>query len=207
MLKQHRRAKFKQRTEFNTRPYLATLTAVGGGACVGLSFHWLERRSLVPKEGPAGRVRHLKTDETWTRIDAQVEEFHSPKWKRNQDRIGAVAPSINNRWRATQIEIRGDSNFDDLRQKLEAQPGYYAVVLEFEGKGPTHMCALYNEGGPLEFFEPNSGEYKLSMAKAPSFFRDLRTHYAGFIGTDGVRAPKELKNVLLHPIGVGINHT
>jgi hypothetical protein len=200
-LKLFRVAKFKQRRQLKSRPHLATLPYVQGGGCTGLSFCWIEQRLWYPRVPASVRLARFNTDEAWTRIDQLANRFNNSGLGRAA-RVDAVAPNIPGKARGAAIPIDGDGDFQELRQVLAAEPGYYVVELVFKAGRISHLCALYSGGMGLEFFDPNSGEYVLPKAAAAGFFRNLRAHYANYIGADGARTPQEFDTVWLFPIGV-----
>jgi hypothetical protein len=200
-LKVFRVAKFKQRRQIKSRPHLATLPYVQNGGCTGLSFCWIEQRLWYPRVPASVRLARFNTDEAWTRINQLANRFNNSGLGRSA-RVSAVAPNIPGRGRGTPIPIDGDGDFGDLRRALDAEPGYYVVELVFKGRSISHLCALYNGGMGLEFFDPNSGEYLLPKLAVASFFRHLRTHYANYVGADGRAVAQEFETVWLFPIGV-----
>lgn len=200
-LKLFRVAKFKQRRQLKSRPHLATLPYVQGGGCTGLSFCWIEQRLWYPRVPASVRMARFNTDEAWTRINQLANRFNNSGLRRAA-RVDAVAPNIPGRARGAALAVDGDGDFQELRQMLSSQPGYYVVELVFKAGSISHLCALYSGGTGLEFFDPNSGEYALPKAVAPLFFRNLRTHYANYIGVDGAKVPQVFDTVWLFPIGV-----
>lgn len=200
-LKIHRVAKFKQRRQIKSRAHLAGLAHIQIGGCTGLSFCWIEQRLWYPRVPASVRIARFNTDEAWTRIDQLANRFNQGGL-RGAARVNAVAPNIPGRRRGSAIEIDGDGDFSDLRQALDAAPGYYVVELVFKGKSISHLCALYNGGMGVEFFDPNSGEYHLLKARAAAFFRNLRAHYARYIAPNGSAAAQEFETVWLFPVGV-----
>lgn len=200
-LKMFRVAKFKQRRQIKSRPHMRTLPYIQGGGCTGLSFCWVEQRLWFPRVPASVRIARFNTDEAWNRINQLANRFNNSGLV-GAARVNTVAPNIPGKRRGAAVMIDGDSDFNDLRRTLDTAPGYYAVELVFVDKTVSHLCALYSGGMGLEFFDPNSGEYYLPKAGTAAFFRNLRSHYATYIDTDGDADPQNFETVLLYPIGV-----
>ncbi len=200
-LKVFRVAKFKQRRQIKSRPHLATLQHIQIGGCTGLSCCWIEQRLWYPRVPASVRLARFNTDEAWSRINQLANRFNNSGLLR-AEQVNVVAPNIPGKGRGAEIQIDGDGDFRDLRRALDAEPGYYLVELVFKGSRISHLCALYNGGTGLEFFDPNSGEYALPKVAVAAFFRNLRSHYANYVAPNGQSVAQEFQTVYLFPIGV-----
>lgn len=200
-LKIHRVAKFKQRRQILSRPHLATLPHIAAGGCTGLCACWIERRLQNPAEPAIARLASLNTDASWTRIDDLSRRFNQGTDR--SDRAHGIMPNVPGKYRVAAIYIDGEGDFKDLAKKLDEWPGYYVIELSFKAGDINHLCALYNDGTRVHFFDPNSGEYVLPQALVTGFFRKLRTHYANYVSPGGGReARKEFERLWMIPIGV-----
>lgn len=200
-LRIYRKATFDQRKEILGRDRLRTMTYIQVGGCTGLSASWIEQRLWFPRAPASARLANLNTDAAWTRIDQMANRFNNgPPTKR--ERVAGIVPNMPGKRRGDRVFIDGEGDFADLRGALKDKPGYYVVELEFKDGGPSHLCALYNGGVGLDFFDPNSGEYFLPESFAARFFRDLRAHYVEYVDASGQAAPKRFDNLWLYPVGV-----
>jgi hypothetical protein len=200
-LKMYRVAKFKQRRQIKSRRHLMNLANIQNGGCTGLSFCWVEQRLWYPRVPASVRIARFNTDEAWTRIDQLAHRFNHSGLGPAQ-RVNVVAPNIPGRGRGTPIDIDGQGDFNELSRALDAAPGYHVIELAFRNEFLTHLCAIYNGGVRLEFFDPNSGEYHMPALAVAAFFRNLRSHYAKYVTPSGDTRPQVFETLTLYPIGV-----
>lgn len=200
-LKIYRVAKFKQRRQVKSRRHLMNLANIQNGGCTGLSFCWIEQRLWYPRVPAGVRIARFNTDAAWTRIDQLAHRFNHTGLG-PAERVNVTAPNIPGRRRGAPVAIDGQGDFGDLRLALDAAPGYYVLELAFRDQDLTHLCALYNGGAGLEFFDPNAGEYHVPTLAMAAFFRNLRGHYAKYVAPGGETRPQVFETLSLYPIGV-----
>lgn len=189
-MKMFRVAKFKQRAQLSKNPYLASMPSLSGGACVGVTFCWLNRHTQQPAESATKRCAFLSQDDTWCRIESYCSAFNTTGAATQVGRINRNLPNLCGVLDRSSTTAEGYGGLSALAQHINATgPGYYVWLFTFEGGGPAHVCALYDNGSTMTFFDPNSGEYRVPSIGKQAFFGLLYKHYVNYLSGTGVRVP------------------
>ncbi len=200
-LSRHRVAKYKQRRQLNTRPHLKVLENVQIGGCTGLSFTWVQRHQKNPGETPSQRIEYLNTDQAWTNIDYFAGFFNNIPAGSYAERIEVVAPASVGMQRRGSVSERDYESFATALEHIIANPGYHFVMMCLKEVPTNHICALWSGVNGVVFFDPNSGEYKVSKGKIQALLKALTAQYATYVSSTGVKTKLTFREIQFHHVG------
>ena len=194
-LTKYRTTKFKQRRQVFTR--FKHLENVQIGGCTGLSFGWLQRYFKCPDETGSARIAILNTDQYWINIDYLASIFNSDlKDKKYLDRIKTVTLEALHKTVTAHVFQISKTDFSRAIDHFDSNPGAHMIVLKLVAS-TDHLCAAFQTGTSLIFFDPNSGEYTVPNASRSNFFEALHTQYLTYVQGDGKRSAKTIQNFLI----------
>jgi hypothetical protein len=199
-LSKFRVAKYKQRKELKSRPLLEAMPNVQIGGCTGLSFGWTQRIQLNPSETASKRIAYMNTDQAWRNIDYFADVFNNLPARTYGQRVAEIAPHACGMKKGVSASEMDPTTYATAIQHIAAHPGYHMVIMALRGAGTNHVCAM-RAGGDINFFDPNSGEYKVSPKNLKAFFLALTAQYATYISARGVKLNITFSEVQFHHIG------
>lgn len=203
-LKMHRVAKFKQRAVILGSSAPPGMPGVENGACIGLVFAWLRRRLQQPGEAPKSRAEHLGQEDTLYKVDVDCSSFNGCYYRAESriDRLVQAAPNICGLSARSSVEAQGEEGLATLVAHLgDTQPGYYILEFTYEEVRISHACALYVDEGGMSFFDPNSGEYRISHTGKLAFFQQLYNHYRSYVSAKGEKLERTIDQLFLVQLG------
>ena len=175
---------FSQSTEFN----LGISSTFRGGACNGLSWHWIAKH----KNGrQADFPRELNYPSTMRRIErlqhgnAEIVENETAAIMGNLGLLGlganykfyedssVVAMARDGRKKKSLAQLGSDHksmqqvgqgpDADTISRELLAKPGYKIIAFTLAGEAEGHSMAAFRGPTTLEFFDPNFGSAEFTM--------------------------------------------
>ena len=196
MISHARVAKYKQRRQIYTRGFDVDYPGLAIGACTALSTAWIKSHQANPGQAPSERLDSFNSDADYAVHNIVAGKFNGERGSSSQaeriakfsvDAFGAKQQDVVDKTH-TQASL---SEFSALLTFLDANPGYYMVMLEITNHGTSHVCAMYAGKNEMRFFDPNFGEFQRKNGDRGAFFVRLREQYEGYVLSDGTKKKLE----------------
>ncbi len=200
-LKKHRVAKYKQRRQIMTRPLLQAMPNIQIGGCTGLSFAWIQRHQKMPSETSSDRIKYLDTDQAWSNVDYFASVFNNLPAKDYATRIAEIAPHSCGMKKGSSVIEKDFSGFSTAIKHLNDNPGYHVVMMCLTPVKTNHVCGAWSGSGGIVFFDPNSGEYKVTKKQTQDLFKSLVLQYASYVSAKGIKTSIKFSEIQFHHIG------
>jgi hypothetical protein len=196
MISRSRVAKYKQRRELFTRGFDEKYPKLAIGACTALSTAWIKAHRAHPAQQPVERVSSFNSDSSFAEHNSVATTFND---KTPGTTYGArIANFSVGAFGANAETVAGQTHtqnsldeFTALLTFLDANPGYYMVMMEITNNKTGHVCALHATAKSMRLFDPNFGEFERSNGDRGGFFVRLKEQYEDYVGLDG--KPKKLE--------------
>ncbi len=192
-LKAFRTAKFKQRT-YTRKQDLAELTELEVGACAVLSIDWM-RKHAQNQSAAGGTVRATELAATnWVVANGRARTFNTTGDGGEGTYRLRVSTACHGFKETDGWGIQTPDRTTLLGYLGGVTGRYYVIIMRLAmvagGASTGHLCAAFQSGSHLTFFDANSGEYYVANGSRDRFLRVLELQYGTYVTAAGVRQPR-----------------